>query len=86
MVQLTSPPGEYVQGQPRNSSLCILLPELQLLCGDIVQAKGKFQEELDAIKDSMVKVSESEKGVSVYVPADQVDYYDKLDPNNPEDA
>lgn len=52
----------------------------------LFKQREKTQEELDAIRDSMVKVSESENGVSVYVPADQVDYYETLDPSNPEDA
>ena len=52
----------------------------------LFKQREKTQEELDAIRDSMVKVSESENGVSVYVPADQVDFYETLDPNNPEDA
>lgn len=52
----------------------------------LFKQREKTQEELDAISDSMVKVSESENGVSVYVPADQVDFYETLDPNNPEDA
>lgn len=48
----------------------------------LFKQREKTQEELDAIKDSMVKVSESENGVSVYVPADQVGDYETLDPNN----
>ena len=52
----------------------------------LFKQREKTQEELDAIRDSMVKVSESENGVSVYVPADQVDFYETLDPNDPNDA
>lgn len=50
----------------------------------LFKQREKTQEELDAIRDSMVKVSESENGVSVYVPADQVGDYETLDPNNSE--
>lgn len=52
----------------------------------LFKQREKTQEELDAIRDTMVKVSESENGVSIYVPADQVGNFDTLDPNDPEDA
>ena len=52
----------------------------------LFKQREKTQEELDAIRDTMVKVSESENGVSVYVPPDQLDNFDILDPNDPNDA
>ncbi len=48
----------------------------------LFKQREKTQEELDAIQDNMVKVGESENGVSIYVPADQVGDYETLDPNN----
>lgn len=51
----------------------------------LFKQREKTQEELDAIRDSMVEVNGG-NGVTIYVPADQVNNFDTLDPNDPKDA
>ena len=52
----------------------------------LFKQREKTQEELDAIRDSMVEESGGDNGVTILVPADQVNDFDTLDPNDPKDA
>ena len=52
----------------------------------LFKQREKTQEELDAIRDTMVEVSSGDNGVTILVPADQVNNFDTLDSNDPKDA